>query len=178
MAEHITRIRTESGDKQIDYNALANLPTTDKTLSVEDQAADGKSTGNAINNLNNNLNNLNSGLNNLKIEIQEQINELATSTSLKLAQKAETATYTSVFAFENWIGDYAPYTQTVTIPGLRGTDNPFVDVDMSNVTAYIDVMQSWSCVGRVTVTNDETVVAYCYEEKPEVDLPIIMKVVR
>lgn len=26
MAEHITRIRTESGDMQIDYNALANLP--------------------------------------------------------------------------------------------------------------------------------------------------------
>lgn len=27
MSKHITRIRTESGDLQIDYNALANLPT-------------------------------------------------------------------------------------------------------------------------------------------------------
>jgi hypothetical protein len=27
MAQYITKIRTESGDKQIDYNALANLPS-------------------------------------------------------------------------------------------------------------------------------------------------------
>lgn len=26
MANYITKIRTESGDKQIDYNSLANLP--------------------------------------------------------------------------------------------------------------------------------------------------------
>jgi hypothetical protein len=27
MADYVTKIRTENGDKQIDYNALANLPT-------------------------------------------------------------------------------------------------------------------------------------------------------
>lgn len=38
MANYIAKIRTTDGDKQIDYNALANLPdtsqldTTDKTL--------------------------------------------------------------------------------------------------------------------------------------------------
>ena len=51
MAEYITRIRTESGDKQIDYNALANLPTTDTTLTKSKQAADAKATGDAISNL-------------------------------------------------------------------------------------------------------------------------------
>lgn len=30
MAEFITKIRTEDGDKQIDYEALANKPVEDK----------------------------------------------------------------------------------------------------------------------------------------------------
>lgn len=31
MAKYVTKIRTESGDKQIDYNALANLPNLEHT---------------------------------------------------------------------------------------------------------------------------------------------------
>lgn len=66
MAEYITRIRTESGDKQIDYNALANLPTTDKTLSQSELAADAKVTGDKINDLNSDIteriNNVSSGV--------------------------------------------------------------------------------------------------------------------
>lgn len=27
MADYVTKVRTSTGDKQIDYNALANLPT-------------------------------------------------------------------------------------------------------------------------------------------------------
>lgn len=65
MAQHITRIRTASGDLQIDYNALANLPNiseavedildnksllqgTDSTLSQAGQAADAKAVGERI----------------------------------------------------------------------------------------------------------------------------------
>lgn len=29
MSQYITKIRTENGDMQIDYNALANLPTAE-----------------------------------------------------------------------------------------------------------------------------------------------------
>lgn len=36
MAQYITKIRTESGDKQIDYNALANLPNLDAKANVSD----------------------------------------------------------------------------------------------------------------------------------------------
>lgn len=49
MAKYVTKIRTESGDLQIDYNALANLPDSDKTLKVSGQFADAKATGDAIN---------------------------------------------------------------------------------------------------------------------------------
>lgn len=50
MAQLITRIRTESGDLQIDYNALANLPQSDKTLSKDGGFADAKATSEAIKN--------------------------------------------------------------------------------------------------------------------------------
>lgn len=49
MAEYVTKIRTESGDKQIDYNALANLPQTDATLTKSGAFADAKAVGDAIN---------------------------------------------------------------------------------------------------------------------------------
>lgn len=50
MAQLITRIRTESGDLQIDYDALANLPQSDKTLSKDGGFADAKATSEAIKN--------------------------------------------------------------------------------------------------------------------------------
>ena len=52
MAEHITRIRTEQGDLQIDYNALANLPTSDTTLSQSGKFADAKVVGQKIQEVN------------------------------------------------------------------------------------------------------------------------------
>lgn len=55
MEKLITKIRTESGDLQIDYNALANLPTSDPTLKNPGQFADAEATGNAINTLSSEL---------------------------------------------------------------------------------------------------------------------------
>jgi hypothetical protein len=51
MADYVTRVRTERGDLQIDYNALANLPETDKTLTKSGECADAKVTGDKINKL-------------------------------------------------------------------------------------------------------------------------------
>ena len=50
MAEEIliTAIRTEKGDKQIDYNALANKPKFDNTLSESGKIADAKVVGDKI----------------------------------------------------------------------------------------------------------------------------------
>lgn len=48
MAEYVTKIRTENGDKQIDYNALANLPQPDATLTKSGSFADAKATGSKI----------------------------------------------------------------------------------------------------------------------------------
>lgn len=48
MADYVTKIRTESGDKQIDYEALANLPQPDTTLTKSGEFADAKAVGDAI----------------------------------------------------------------------------------------------------------------------------------
>lgn len=51
MSDYIKKIRTSTGDKQIDYQSLANLPdifTIDNTLTKAEEAADAKVTGDAI----------------------------------------------------------------------------------------------------------------------------------
>ena len=49
---------------------------------------------------------------------------------------------------------------------------------MENVTDSEGVLEQYSCIGRVTISADNTATAYCYTEKPEVDMPIIFKVIR
>ena len=66
MADYITKIQTVDGNKQIDYKALANLPTSlpasdveawakktapDTTLSNSGEAADAKTTGDKLSSL-------------------------------------------------------------------------------------------------------------------------------
>ena len=51
MSQYITKIRTESGDLQIDYNALANIPESDTSLSKDGKFADAKAAGAAIDNV-------------------------------------------------------------------------------------------------------------------------------
>lgn len=45
---YVTKINTDKGSLQIDYNALAHKPESDKTLSTEGKFADAKVTGNKI----------------------------------------------------------------------------------------------------------------------------------
>lgn len=48
MADYVTKIRTEDGDKLIDYRALANLPQSDATLTRSGEFADAKAVGDAL----------------------------------------------------------------------------------------------------------------------------------
>lgn len=93
------------------------------------------------------------------------------------AEKAETETFKGTFSASGWSGS-APFTQTITVNGVLSTDYPFVDIDLSNVSDASAVIEGWAMVGRCTVSGDNKVTAYCYEEKPTVNLPIILKVVR
>ena len=78
MAQYVTKIRTESGDKQIDYNALANLPQSDTTLTQTGSFADAKATGDAIksakSDLTTQINEVTTQINTTKEELTTQIN--------------------------------------------------------------------------------------------------------
>lgn len=79
-------------------------------------------------------------------------------------------------------GSEVPYTQTIQVDGLLSTDEPFVDIDLSGgfgqVSDLLYVMENYYKVGRFTVSADNTLTAYCYEEKPTSGIPIMLKVVR
>lgn len=107
----------------------------------------------------------------------ETLSNSVTNLSVEITKKAETSAYTGTLAASGW-SDSAPYTQTITVSGILSTDNPFVDIDLSGISDGTSIIESWNYVGRVTVTDDNTIVAYCYEEKPPINIPIILKVVR
>ena len=89
MAKYVTKVRTESGDLQIDYNALANLPETDKTLTKADEFADAKVTGDRLNQLDEDLNQLNEDLKELDETVIKSINGLTPEDDGNLALKPE-----------------------------------------------------------------------------------------
>lgn len=109
--------------------------------------------------------------------VSEQISLAAADLSVNISKKAETASYTGTFSANGWSAN-APYTQTITVTGLLSTDNPIVDVNLDGVSNGSSIIEVWTYVGRIAVTANNTVVGYCYEEKPTVDIPIILKVVR
>lgn len=55
MAQYVTKIRTEQGDMQIDYTALANLPKSDTSLSESGKFADAKVVGTKIQQINDDI---------------------------------------------------------------------------------------------------------------------------
>lgn len=82
------------------------------------------------------------------------------------------------FAADGWSGS-KPYSQTVAVSGIASSDYPIADIDLSAVTTsnYETVMEAWGCVNRIA-TDDGTVTAYCYDEKPSAALTVILKTIK
>lgn len=97
----------------------------------------------------------------------------------EVAGKATTARYQATLSSEGW-SEGVPHTQTAAAEGVLATDNPFVDVDMSGAAtgaAGTALSDAWALVGRVEA-GDGSVTAYCYDDAPAADIPLILKVVR
>ena len=104
------------------------------------------------------------------------------------AHKAETATLTDLghiyhavlettLTAAAWSGSTAPYTQTVTVTGILSTDAPIVDIVMSGTYATdANRIDNWGNIYRIVTVADQ-ITAYA-TDKPTVDLPIQLKVVR
>lgn len=84
--------------------------------------------------------------------------------------------YTCTFKATDWSSS-APYTQTVSVAGITADINPRIDIIVSDgVSLGIKEETAFACVTK-GVTGDGTLTLYCYEEKPTVDMNIMIEVV-
>lgn len=87
--------------------------------------------------------------------------------------------YTATFPVAGWVGDTAPYTQTVTVEGLSASHNPMADISLSDDdtsdTANAKI-SAFNLIDRL-VTGDNTLVAYCYSDAPEVEITVRLAVI-
>ena len=75
MAEYIKKIRTDKGDFQIDYEALANLPVSDLTLSVYRAFADAKIVGDRFYLVNEDMKKINGRLDDFQEDINDKLGD-------------------------------------------------------------------------------------------------------
>ena len=83
--------------------------------------------------------------------------------------------FTVTLPLSGW-NDSAPYTQTVDVPGIYSTNVPLYDVNLADVENRADTEEAFYCITSITAFNGGITVV-CDEDKPAVDVPIIMTVV-
>lgn len=125
---------------------------------------------------------------NIESEANKTIVEQTTGTSTssvmsqdavttQLNNKATTNLYIATLLSSGWSSS-APYTQTVSVSGILSTDTPIADVVLDVVTSTaMAQISAWMCVSNIE-TADGSITAKCFENKPEIDIPIQLKVVR
>ena len=112
---------------------------------------------------------------------------LDTTNNYAFIQNADTNKYAEsfpkVYDFQctlttsNWNGTSAPYTQTVTVQGMKSSYEPIADVSLSNdIELRKQQNAQWGRVSMIT-TGDGSITAYCDAVTPTIALPIRLKVV-
>lgn len=83
------------------------------------------------------------------------------------------------FSASDWIGSAVPYTQTITATGILESDVPVIGANITTTDAVeaVALKEAFAMIGRIE-TGVDTLTAYCYEEKPDVDIDIICKIGR
>lgn len=101
-----------------------------------------------------------------------QLNEKAEGKVSKIALNA-------VVKASDFTGDRAPYTQMIHVEGILETDNPDItaELDDNDVNLALAQRDAFGSITRI-LTADNTIVVQCYEDKPKVDIPLIIRVLR
>lgn len=88
-----------------------------------------------------------------------------------------TFTRTATCTVANWAGT-GPYTQELTVQGIVADSQPVIDYDFSGATiTNIDtLLDEFNKINRF-VTGTNKITAYCYGNKPTIDVPINILVV-
>lgn len=78
----------------------------------------------------------------------------------------------------NWIGNAAPYTQTVAVDGILETDTPHISPAYSDtLETAVAQKEAWSMVSKA-VTGEGVITFTCFEDVPSVKIPIMIEVIR
>lgn len=82
----------------------------------------------------------------------------------------------ATFTADGWQGSRAPYTQTITLDAMTEELNPVVDLVVSDVIAVgLLEEQNYNHITKI-ITGSQSLTAYCYKEKPTIDINIIVEV--
>ena len=96
---------------------------------------------------------------------------------------AETATYAATITTNNWMSgsggsSNSAHTQNITGDGSLESDNPIIDITLTGTkAANLQILEEWGKISRIETKLNKIVVT-CYEDKPTVNIPIQIKVVR
>ena len=86
--------------------------------------------------------------------------------------------FTATLTVNDWVGDKAPYTQSIGIEGILSTDQPhYSPVYDENQETRLAQKEAFACVDDLDTANG-SVTFTCFEDKPEVNIPIQMEVNR
>ena len=179
MAEYVTKIRTEYGDKQIDYLALANLPQSDKTLSISGGFADAKITGDKMKNI---LEEITSIDDNVSLVVDTHLTKTATDTEdghmaasdkVKLDGIEDGANnYILPVANKSNLGGVRTTSEIETIDGL--TACPIIDgvpycknIDTVATTSEIDMLSGLSSVSEKPKTQVLTLLSESWSDNQQ-----------
>lgn len=78
----------------------------------------------------------------------------------------------------SWSGSAAPYTQKLTLSGILRSDAPHITpVYSSTLSTALAQKEAWAKVNKA-VTAANAITFTCFEEKPEVQIPIQIEVIR
>lgn len=78
-----------------------------------------------------------------------------------------------------WTGDSAPYTQTVTVTGIKADDCPhIIPIYSSTVATAITEKEAWGMVSKAEVTAANAITFTCFEDKPTVPINLQIEVNR
>ena len=85
--------------------------------------------------------------------------------------------YTSVLTTEGWVGEAAPYTQTINIDNITSETSPIIDLVVSDdVNTGKEEVSQWANITKATA-GENSITFSCYDTKPTIMLNIKVKVV-
>lgn len=91
--------------------------------------------------------------------------------------KVNVAEYSATLTVAGW-SSASPYTQEVTVTGVLGSDTPFVDVDMDNLTTLDSMVKAQNAFGLLLKGKPgANKITFTASSKPDIAIPIKIKVV-